>query len=845
METHLEGSAVKLSRSKRGVLGIGLLLLIALFVIRPGADRLRWRIVKSISLALGCPVQVGYVSLRFLPPGFELDHFAVHDDPAFSAEPMVRSDEVVANLRVLSLLRGRLEISRLELTEPSFNLVRNSQGHWNVESILERAAQTPVAPTSKSKAESRPAFPYIEADKGRINFKFGQEKKPYSLTEADFSVWQESDNSWGMRAKARPVRTDFNVTDTGILLVSGTWQRAASLSQTPLQFAMEWDQGQLGQLSKLVSGNDKGWRGTLVLDVNLSGTPAEMQFTTTALVTDFRRYDLVSGTALRLQARCSGKSSTVDRSISAIECSAPVGTGSVTARGNVAQVAHAPEYQVAVDLNDVPASSIVGLARRVKANIPDDLNAEGKVSGTFALKRGQDGDQWSGAAEASDIKLASSSDSLPIAIDRIPFTLSDESNTATVKHRQAPAISGPTRLNIGKFDIAVGRDQVLTAQGWVSRTGYNLTLTGEAQFQKLLQVARASGIPVLHPTADGQAEVNLLLSGNWSGFVPPIVTGDAQLRAVRAEVRGVNAPLRITSANVALLADQIRVQNLNAMLGTSSWKGTVEMPRHCAAPEACVVQFDLRTDTVSGEELERILDPRNAKRPWYRFLPISANSKPYLASLQASGKLSANRLDLHNVSASKVSANVALESGKLKLIDVRGNVLGGVHTGEWSADFTAQPPEYRGKGILEHASMEQMAAAMHDGWITGTATADYEIHTSGLDLGQATKEAVGSLRVEVMDGMLPHIELASGNGPLRIHRLSARLKLEDGTFEILEGKLETPGGIFQLSGTASLRQALNVKLVHDANQGYTITGTLPEPKVTPAVAGETRASLKP
>jgi len=214
---------VKLSRPKSSLLVAALILLIGLFLVRPGAERLRWRIVRSISSAVGRQVQVGHVSLRFLPPGFELENFAIHDDPAFSAEPMLRSDEVTANLRVMSLLRGRLEISRLELTEPSLNLVRDSEGHWNVESILERAAQTPAAPTGKPKSESRPGFPYIEADKGRINFKLGQEKKAHAFMDADFSIWQDSENSWGMRLKARPVRTDFNISDTGILRASGTW----------------------------------------------------------------------------------------------------------------------------------------------------------------------------------------------------------------------------------------------------------------------------------------------------------------------------------------------------------------------------------------------------------------------------------------------------------------------------------------------------------------------------------------------------------------------------------------------------------------------------------------------
>ena len=198
-------------RSKRGVVTLGLVLLLALFLIRPGANRLRARIVNSISLALGRQVEVAAVNFRLLPqPGFDLENFVIHDDPAFGAEPMLHAQEVTASLRITSLLRGRLEIARLNLTEPSLNLVRNAEGHWNLENLVERAAKIPVAPTSKAKTEKRPGFPYIEADRGRINFKVGPEKKPYALIDADFALWQDSENAWGMRLQAQPVRTDFN-----------------------------------------------------------------------------------------------------------------------------------------------------------------------------------------------------------------------------------------------------------------------------------------------------------------------------------------------------------------------------------------------------------------------------------------------------------------------------------------------------------------------------------------------------------------------------------------------------------------------------------------------------------
>ena len=128
---------------------IGIVVVLALFLIRPGASRLRTRIVRSISLALGRPVDVGSVTLRLLPqPGFDLENFVVHEDPEFGAEPVLQSADVVATVRVSSLLRGRLEIARLSLTEPSLNLVRNSEGRWNLEKLVERAASTPVAPLS-------------------------------------------------------------------------------------------------------------------------------------------------------------------------------------------------------------------------------------------------------------------------------------------------------------------------------------------------------------------------------------------------------------------------------------------------------------------------------------------------------------------------------------------------------------------------------------------------------------------------------------------------------------------------------------------------------------------------
>ncbi|PYX16270.1 MAG: hypothetical protein DMG84_08280 [Acidobacteria bacterium] len=817
-------------RSRVGIVTLILALLLALFLIRPGAGRLRSRIVTAIGMALGRQVDVSSVHIRLLPhPGFDLENFVVHDDPAFSAEPVIRSQQVTAELRISSLLRGHLEIARLSLSEPSLNLVRDREGRWNLENLLERAAQIPVAPTKKANTEARPGFPYIEADRGRINLKLEQEKKPYALMDADFALWQESENVWGMRLKAQPVRMDFNLSDTGTVNVDGSWQRAVTLRQTPLKFVMEWTGAQLGQVSKLVSGKDKGWRGK-----------------TDTSVQDFRRYDILGGGALRLAAQCSSHYSSVDHSLSNLACHTPVGDGTLSVNGAVAGVFGARTYDLALVANELPLQSLIALARHAKKDIPDDLVASGKLNGSVKVQRKDAGyAEWNGSGESLGVRIGSKVNKTEMVLDRIPFQVSQNIEQSRKNGRRLFAPAEP-QVEIGPFNLALGRPSPAVVRGSISRSGYSLLVTGDAQVQRLLQTARTAGFRAPQLTADGVARVDLQIAGGWSGFIAPQVTGKVQLQSVRAEVRGLNAPVEIASANLLLTPENVQVQNINASLSSSAWRGSLLLPRNCALPDRCPVSFDLHASQIDIHELNQSLNPHPRKQPWYRFLSTSPQTAtPYLLTLHATGKLNVDRLAIQNLVATWVSAHVELESGIVRLSDLRGDLLGGKHLGDWQADFSVKPPEYSGSGTLQGIDLQQLAQAMRDGWVTGTATATYRASASGVDAAQLISSAKASLKVEVRDGLFPHIVLAEGNEPLHIHRLVGNLVLRDGRFEIQQGKLETPGGIYQLSGTASLTRTLDLKLVRAGAPGFNIIGPLTEPRVAPVKAQETQAALKP
>jgi hypothetical protein len=94
---------------------------------------------------------------------------------------------------------------------------------------------------------------------------------------------------------------------------------------------------------------------------------------------------------------------------------------------------------------------------------------------------------------------------------------------------------------------------------------------------------------------------------------------------------------------------------------------------------------------------------------------------------------------------------------------------------------------------------------------------------------------------------LSRVPLNADDTPLQIGRWKGVARLHAGDVEIEKGTLESPGGVFEVRGTASLAQVLDFKLTGGPAKStvYTITGTLEEPRVTVSSAGETQAQLKP
>jgi len=872
-------------------------LLLVLFLFRPGVYRLRNRIAITIGSALGRRVALDSVRLRLLPrPGFDLEGLVIYDDPAFSAEPMIRAQEVSAAIRFRSLLRGRLEIATLSANEPSINLVRNNEGRWNLASLLERNAQIPAAPTGKSTSGRRPAFPYLEAGHARVNFKIGQTKKSYALMDADVALWQDSENSWSARIKAEPVRTDFNLTDTGLLQINATWQRAPSLRLTPVQLTVQWQKGQLGQITKLLSGKDRGWRGGVSFTAKLSGTPEALRIESKTAIEGFHRYDIVGSENVRLATGCSGQYNAVTSTLADLLCESPVSDGMLRLRGALSLVAQVPNYDLTLEAEQVPLTSVVRLLRQAKKQIPGDLAASGLLNAEFRATRSVPGaaghgslQQWTGNGSATNVRLLSSAGDAgedEVAFGTIPLALVSRTISQKAKHghprtkEEKDPEPAETHLRIGPVALSMNASAPVNAGGWVSAAGYRFFLLGDMELKDLFRLENVLALPVTRPPAEGSAKLDVSVSGPWRGFAAPATLGTAQLRNVRAAMRGLNTPIEVSSAAMTLAPDAMLMQKISARTGSTHWSGWVTAPRHCAptgivpgsVPGSlpnCVFQFDLTADQLSIGDLAAWFTPHPAKRPWYRILNSNSNQplgpSPLLA-IQAHGNLHVGQFGLKKVSVTQVATQVDLDRGKITLTALRAQLLQGTHQGNWTIDVSthdlsnhdvsthdastddASTPSlrYHGAGTLNDIALAQVGTLMNDAWIAGTVDGNFDVEGSGDSFRELPAHSHGKLHFVMRNGSLPHIEIPGSPVPLPVHRFTGELHLKKGVWELSAGRLESRDGVYQVRGTASPGSGFDFALTRGDEQSWTLTGTLAKPHLAPGsrtVAKRTDANV--
>jgi hypothetical protein len=507
------------------------LFIVALIVTPPllNVSRLQRRIAASMSQSLGRPVRIDSLSLHLLPvPGFTLQGLVVSEDPAFGSEPAIRANKVDVTLRPSSLWRRRVEIAtiRFEVDDngsgPNVNLVRNAQGRWNMEALLMHAAQVDTAPTEQRKPGPEPRFPYIEATGGRINVKLAEEKMPFSLTDADFALWLPSPQQWHVRLEGRPVRTDTSTSDTGVIRLEGTLERAATMAEVPVDLQASWHDAPLGEASKVITGNDADWRGTLHVDAALTGKLGAAKLTTTVTLNDLRRADFIPATLMDVSADCSGVLNTTTAVLSSPNCTmpAPCGPG-VSAVADQIDLTHPASTSARIGTPDVSERWLLSWAGLFSDKISVKDGCGGLMRGSVVYMSGSnDPKAWQGQLEGQVGEIAG-----------LPSNGTTGASSFVIAGAGDGFVLQPVNL------MPLGKTPPLMLSGSINRQGYLLNLNGtatEPQLRALELLAPPLGdgldkeMPALFIDGTKPAKVDVTCARQWGGMEncvgpPPVV----------------------------------------------------------------------------------------------------------------------------------------------------------------------------------------------------------------------------------------------------------------------------------------------------------------------------------
>ncbi len=170
------------------------LVLLALFVAAQVAasllvrtKRARNYMIAQLERAFGRRVEAGQFSAQIFPvPQLDVDGVTIGEDPAFGNEYFLRAEHMAVSLRWTGLFRGKFEFGNIALSRPSLILVRNAQDVWNLEGWLPSSGARNSSHATAYGPQLPPATTHhlqkIEFDEGRVNFKYGDQKRPVAFS---------------------------------------------------------------------------------------------------------------------------------------------------------------------------------------------------------------------------------------------------------------------------------------------------------------------------------------------------------------------------------------------------------------------------------------------------------------------------------------------------------------------------------------------------------------------------------------------------------------------------------------------------------------------------------------
>jgi hypothetical protein len=571
----------------RAVVVVALVVLLAGFAAPyVDAGSFRTRVQAALESSLGRPVHIGDVHYSlFNGPGFQVDDVLIDDEPRAGIEPFAHVASLKARIRLASLFGGRLAFSTLRLDEPTVNLVRPDSDSWNIQPFVARMIAGPSA--------SQESFPDIEVRSGRLNFKFGDTKSVFYISDADMDVYSRSSGELIVKFEGAPARTDRGARVFGILSGRGT-VRVGAGSENQIAMTVEMERTSITELGHLFGMPDSGVHGTVTAEAHLSGPVTHPSVTGDLTILDVHRWDL--STPANGEAWTVAWRGALDLRSQRIEMeteSPPNQIVPVEAKLRVSDYLSKPNWEVTAALHGLPAASLLGTARRMGLPVPEVVTVQGTVNGALSYSKAQ--------GLAGQLELADASIAVPMA------------GSARMENAQAVVSGGQVAFGPATVTLDDGQSADILANWDGTAPAVKVDVESRGVSIARLRSAAATllgngSLPLLDAATGGvllgslQYEQKGDDAGTWAG--------EYAVQNTQFDVDGLAVPLRVASASITTGPNELAVTKLRGKAGRIEFDADYRSATRPGAP----ARLRLAIGDASLGELERVLMP-SLRRP--------------------------------------------------------------------------------------------------------------------------------------------------------------------------------------------------------------------------------------
>ena len=621
VNAHRESPTIQSSNIRRplkyvlfGLAAVVLLGLIAPFV---SAGAYRNQIQKSLEASLGRPVTIGSIHYTlFAGPGFSIENVTIGEDPRYGIEPCAYVPNLVARIRLDKLLAGSVQFAELRLSDPTLNLVKQSDGTWNIVEILERIGGT--------SSRSWNILPAIDISDARLNFKFGDRKTVFYMDGADISTYPESTGKVHIRFSGSPSRTDRSGHGFGMVRGEANWYlKPSSPLANKLEADLTLERSNLSETITLIEGYDIGIHGSISSHVVVSGPEGALQVRGDLRLEDVHRWDLLPASGEDWHVRYEGHVDLLQHKIQLQTTPGPSGTPSpVSLQLRVNDFLRAPAWSVLVQLHRAPAQNLLPLAARLGVEFPAELKAAGTVEGAVGYSNRSG---WNGGLAFEDLNA-----SLPDGP-----TLSLASATMNISNDRIHIFPSAAKLQTGE-PIQITGDYVPSSRA----LNFSLSLSGTPVESLTAALTSWFGSPPLFP-ALGSGLVSGQLRYKSAPPEPETWTKDFQLSKKQLRPPGLALPVRDLTAHFLLNGDDVTVPRFSGLVADTRITGEYRYRPAAAHSERISVQ----TGTADVTQLEKLLSPALGPQDFFSRFRFGRRSLPkWLASRRMEGDASVQRM---------------------------------------------------------------------------------------------------------------------------------------------------------------------------------------------------------